>query len=428
MSWRAGQRLGILAAVDVAGIAGSTGHLTDALSKPPRLIEWTGERCVPWAPDYQMVYEHVHRYHFAASFCNGKRVLDLASGEGYGSAILAQVAESVVGVEIDEATFEHAQLNYPLSNLTFVQGSMLDPNVVAEDSVDVIVCFEAIEHVAEHDQLLEVIGRALRPGGLLIISTPDCMVYTEAADYHNPFHVHELSRDEFKSLLAQDFSNVTMLGQQVISGSMIQSLQAPSVGVSDLVQVSGNDPNWERHQPESPPYLIALASNSPLPAVPVLSNLIDTDRVLIGRLATAESDTLRRERDILATQHVELADELQHDREVLTTQNQALRDEVIRLEAQHHVHDAQIGRLEISIRELVAISNEADQIHVDQAANQQWEAANQQWEADRQQMVWELNAIQSSKGWRFVLGVRRVLHRAKRFARIGRRGGSQQTA
>jgi transketolase len=119
-----------------------------------------------------------------------------------------------------------------------------------------------------------------------------------------------------------------------------------------------------------------------------------------------------------------------------------LRDEVIRLEAQHHVHDAQIGRLEISIRELVAISNEADQIHVDQAANQQWEAAkqqweaanqqweaaNQQWEADRQQMVWELNAIQSSKGWRFVLGVRRVLHRAKRFARIGRRGGSQQTA
>ena len=63
------------------------------------LIEWTGERCVPWAPDHQVVYEHMHRYHFAASYCAGKRVLDLASGEGYGSAILGKAASEVIGVD-----------------------------------------------------------------------------------------------------------------------------------------------------------------------------------------------------------------------------------------------------------------------------------------------------------------------------------------
>ena len=55
-----------------------------------RLIEWTGERCVPWSDEVQGIYEHLHRYHFAASLAEGKHVLDLASGEGYGSALLAR--------------------------------------------------------------------------------------------------------------------------------------------------------------------------------------------------------------------------------------------------------------------------------------------------------------------------------------------------
>ena len=68
----------------------------------PRLIEWTGERCVPWAPDVQVVYEHLHRYLWARRLVGGRRVLDLASGEGFGSAILSEEAEEVVGFEIDE--------------------------------------------------------------------------------------------------------------------------------------------------------------------------------------------------------------------------------------------------------------------------------------------------------------------------------------
>ena len=79
----------------------------------PRLIGWTGERCVPWTDDVQVIYEHYHRYAIAARFVRGKRVLDLACGEGYGTALLAAHAAEVVGVDIDQTTVEHARQNYP---------------------------------------------------------------------------------------------------------------------------------------------------------------------------------------------------------------------------------------------------------------------------------------------------------------------------
>ena len=86
-----------------------------------RLIEWTGERCVPWAPDMQVVYEHLHRYLWAAEIVRGRRVLDLASGEGFGADILGRVASEVVGVELDEQTVEHSRLNYASDHVSFQQ-------------------------------------------------------------------------------------------------------------------------------------------------------------------------------------------------------------------------------------------------------------------------------------------------------------------
>jgi cyclopropane fatty-acyl-phospholipid synthase-like methyltransferase len=72
------------------------------------MLEWTGERYLPWIKDFQMHYEHLHRYAFAAQLVKGKRVLDLACGEGYGSNMLAQEAESVIGLDIDEKVVYHA--------------------------------------------------------------------------------------------------------------------------------------------------------------------------------------------------------------------------------------------------------------------------------------------------------------------------------
>ena len=92
----------------------------------PRLIEWTGERCVPVDSHVQVVYEHLHRYLWAARLVDGKRVLDLGSGEGFGASILADNAEEVVGVDVDERTVDHARLNWARPNVSFQLGSALD--------------------------------------------------------------------------------------------------------------------------------------------------------------------------------------------------------------------------------------------------------------------------------------------------------------
>ncbi len=93
----------------------------------PRLIEWTGERCVPWSPDVQVVYEHLHRYLWAAQLVEGRRVLDLASGEGFGAAILAESAASVIGIDTDQRTVDHSQLNYGGGQIEFRHGRCPGP-------------------------------------------------------------------------------------------------------------------------------------------------------------------------------------------------------------------------------------------------------------------------------------------------------------
>src|SRR5205823_5939850 len=92
----------------------------------PRLIEWTGERCVPWTREPAIVYEHFHRYLWAAAMLDGRTVLDAGSGEGFGAAILARRAAAVTGVDVDERAVEHAQANYAQPNLTFEVASALD--------------------------------------------------------------------------------------------------------------------------------------------------------------------------------------------------------------------------------------------------------------------------------------------------------------
>ena len=112
----------------------------------PRLIDWTGERCVPWAPDVQVIYEHYHRYLWARELVAGRRVLDLGSGEGFVAGMLAERAATVTGVDIDERTVDHARLNYEAPNVKFRVGSAADLSDFAEDAFDAVVAFEVIEH------------------------------------------------------------------------------------------------------------------------------------------------------------------------------------------------------------------------------------------------------------------------------------------
>ena len=87
-------------------------------------LPWTGERYLTEIHG-SIELEHLHRYLFARQFSLGKRVLDIASGEGYGSALLAQSAANVIGVDIAAEAVAHAKVKYQADNLEFKIGSVL---------------------------------------------------------------------------------------------------------------------------------------------------------------------------------------------------------------------------------------------------------------------------------------------------------------
>jgi len=235
---------------------------TDVTPAPGPQLPVDGERFLPEIMHGEIELEHLHRYRFASQFVADKEVLDIASGEGYGSALLAQFARNVIGVDVDQQAIDHARSKYGAGNLEFRVGSCAQ--IPLDDkSVDVVVSFETIEHHTEHEAMMVEIKRVLRPGGLLVISSPDRLTYSDKPNFRNPFHVKELYRDEFESLLGAHFKRVRVHGQRVLFGSSIfpgndrgkvafQTLRSHEVSLG---------------QPADPVYLVALASDGKLPSV-----------------------------------------------------------------------------------------------------------------------------------------------------------------
>jgi len=173
------------------------------------------------------VAEHLHRYALAAVMVDGKSVLDIASGEGYGSHLLSQKADSVIGVDISEEAVEHANRKYAgKANLSYRIGSAsaipLDDN-----AVDIVTSFETLEHTTEHDAFLKEIKRVLKPGGVLIMSTPDTVLY-KLREPENPYHVKELSTPEFEQLINAHFEFADFFSQRCLVGSFIIPFQNES--------------------------------------------------------------------------------------------------------------------------------------------------------------------------------------------------------
>ncbi|MBD2445205.1 class I SAM-dependent methyltransferase [Dolichospermum sp. FACHB-1091] len=187
-------------------------------------MEFTGERYIP-SVDGQIKYEHLHRYAVCFDFIVGKSVLDIASGEGYGSALLAKLAKSVVGVDISVDTVEYASQAYQTyENLKFMVGSC-ESIPLPEKSIDVVVSFETIEHHDQHERMMREIKRVLKPGGMLIISSPNRLTYSDEANYSNPFHVKELYYDELVNLIDKHFQYSKIYGQRLGIGSLIFPLE-----------------------------------------------------------------------------------------------------------------------------------------------------------------------------------------------------------
>jgi SAM-dependent methyltransferase len=244
-------------------------------------MEMTGERFVPELRG-QIAYEHLHRYEIARRFASGRDVLDVASGEGYGASYLAQVAKSVVGVDIDAESIRHAASRYAAMNLRFRVGSA-SQLPLADDSFDLVVSFETIEHLVEQEEMLAEIGRVLRADGKLIISSPNKLVYSDLPHYQNPFHLRELYFDEFRELLLRHFSSCAIFGHRIFAASAIHPLGGVAkrpgwLGMTDFDGGSGLPAL------PSPTYFLAVCGREETKLGDLASIYIDPRHDLLTRL------------------------------------------------------------------------------------------------------------------------------------------------
>jgi SAM-dependent methyltransferase len=264
---------------------------------------FTGERLTA-AVGGQVEIEHYHRYLFARSMVAGLDVLDVASGEGYGSALLAQVARSVTGVEHSAPTTCIAAANFPRPNLRFLPGDAR-ALPLADAAFDAVVSFETIEHFDRQAEFVREVRRVLRPDGIFIVSTPEREIYSPLSSQANPYHVFELNRLEFAGLLRQHFAHIRLLQQRALIGSAL--LEEAGSPTPPLVFDRRGDTHFEAciGLPRAP-YMVAVASNRELnPLAPSLYiNSSDLDAPA-NRITTLERE-YRETREELEDKAVKL--------------------------------------------------------------------------------------------------------------------------
>ena len=283
-----------------------------------------GERFIP-SMDGAIKAEHFHRYLTSKLVCKNERVLDIASGEGFGAALLSEVAEFVYAVDISVDAIEHAKTEYSSENLEFIVGDVR--KIPLEDScVSRVVSFETIEHIVEHDVFLSEIKRCLQEDGMAIISTPILETYRQQSEAVNEHHLKELSRNDFLTLLKKYFKHVVLYDQMVLAGSFIAgniSNQVPG-----LMNFSGNVQHAEGI------YTIAVCSDvRPVELRHTILNLNENPAETLN-----DSARLRQEK-INARSQIEYRDEM------ITLLETSIHEEKINARAQIEYRDEIIKSL-----------------------------------------------------------------------------------
>jgi SAM-dependent methyltransferase len=277
---------------------------------------FTGERLTA-SVHGQVELEHYHRYLFSRGFCRDRDVLDVASGEGYGAAHLAQVARRVVGVEYAGPTVRNAAFNFPRANLYFVRAdARLLP--VGNASVDVVTSFETIEHFDRQEDFVAEVRRVLRPDGCFIVSTPDRDVYSPPGAAPNPFHVHEFDRAEFLDLLHRYFRYVSLIRQRPMLASVL--IPEEPASVAPLIFERAEDAAFASDiaLPRAP-YLIALASEM-VPKLAPFSLLIERSEADNVRAADQEAELVR-----LRLSEAQAREEAEAEREAAEAERETAR-------------------------------------------------------------------------------------------------------
>jgi len=278
---------------------------------------FTGERYIPeYFLDSQdeIIKEHENRYKSIKNIIKNKLVLDAACGTGYGSYEISKYAQKVIGIDISNETIKYAKKNYKRENLDFITASVTDLPF-QDNSFDVITSFETIEHISEKQQLhfLDEIVRVLKGNGLLIISTPDKLIYSDQNNYTNEFHIKEFYEKEFYVFLNKFFKNIKFYYQSDEICNLIYSPESKEVNISEI-----NDLNIKGK------YIIAVCSNHT-----VNNNQLNIDHMIIDnkKLINLKNRVLELQDDIDKKNNwtFNLIEELNKKNKELTTKEQNIQ-------------------------------------------------------------------------------------------------------
>ena len=176
---------------------------------PPLAL--TGERTLPDVPEENYWFRrHLAVYEEIAARVRGRRVIDMACGEGYGSAVLAQSAARVVGVDANPEAHEHARLRYRGANLRF-ERDLLE---AFDEPADAVVFLQTIEHLDEPVAALAHFRTLVGERGTVFVSTPNVLTLAPrgAPRSDNPWHVREYRAGQFEQLCASCFATVELHG------------------------------------------------------------------------------------------------------------------------------------------------------------------------------------------------------------------------
>lgn len=264
------------------------------MKKKDVTLDFTGERMIPEHNDGDLVFfEHMSRYIFASQFVKDKTVLDIASGVGYGvDFFIKEGAKKVIGVDLDPQTIEYAKANYTYNNVDFKVGDAEDIPL-PDNSVDVIVSFETIEHVNDYKKFLKETKRVLKKDGFMVISTPNTDVFSG-----NPFHTKEFALQEYRQVLKNHYKNLNMYYQNNLLSTLVS--KDSTLKKKDLGQTLRADVfKGAASTPEESLYMVAVVGDSALPDYKE-NVLIDNDKEL-KRLYQTVGD-LSNEKDLLKSQ------------------------------------------------------------------------------------------------------------------------------
>jgi SAM-dependent methyltransferase len=270
------------------------------------------ERFVPGAMRSGLIAaEHFARYWWASRFASGRRVLDAGCGTGYGSKILVEAgATEVIGIDISAPVIEAARVTARGAELRV--GDIADLPL-GDDSVDLVVCLETIEHVEAPERALDELARVLAPDGLLVLSSPNRDVYPPG----NPHHLREFTPDELREELRKRFRRVELMRQHDWTASAI--LDDVGFAADSGATLSGVEVRkLVGHEPGRETYTLAVATNGTIPDAPAplaLTNSVEFREWMENydaqeRILREQAEALRRF-ETLGRERLELRERLE---------------------------------------------------------------------------------------------------------------------